>query len=165
MKKALALMAALMVMIGALAACGEDAKDISLYDLNRAMSDAGGEFQDMKYASSADENPEDLFEHISDMDYGKVKAFAIYYAANGTGNADEIAIIQVKKKADLNEAELSLKAHLAKRKDLYKTYDDSQLPKLDKARIVKKDSVAALIVADNASDIEDAFFNFLAHAE
>ena len=92
------------------------------------------------------------------MDYAKVNAFFIYYAAEGAGNADEIAVIQVKNKADLTQAADSLTAHLNKRKSLYATYDRSQLAKLEKGRVVTKNGMAALIVADDADQIEESFF-------
>ena len=94
------------------------------------------------------------------MPSGKVKAFFITYAANGTGNADEIVAIQVKKKADLNEAAASLRIHLDTRKTLYATYDKSQTPKLERAKVITRGNLVILIVSDEVDKIENAFYRF-----
>ena len=144
-----------------LCACSQKSEStVSLYDLKGAMAAATDSFSEMTYASSEDNDAANIFKNISDMSYSKVDSFCVYYATNGTGNADEIAIIQVKNKNDLTEARKSLEAHLEKRKSLYSTYDKSQLKKLEGARVVTNSSCAALIVADDADKISDAFYNF-----
>ena len=142
-----------------LVACGGGSKPVSMYDLNKAMSGAVS-FSDMKYVSSQDAEPDDLFSNVSDMDYGKVQGFFIFYAAKGAGNADELVAVQVKKSADLPEAVASLKAHLEKRRTLYATYDKTQVKKLEEGRVLSEGDVAALIVADEPEKIEKAFHNF-----
>lgn len=159
-KKTVALVLSMFILCGIFTACGDDAEEISMYDLNRALLEAAGNPEDMKYASSSDANPQDLLGHVSGIDYGKVKAFFITYAANGTGNADEIAAIQVKKKSDLNEAAASLRIHLDTRKTLYATYDKSQLPKLEKAKVITRGNLAILIVSDQVDKMENAFYQF-----
>ena len=157
-KGAAAVVMAAVLLCLPLVSCGEKPADIDMYDLCKTMSGASDKWQEMKYVSSEDNSPAELLENISDMDYAKVNAFFIYYAAEGAGNADEIAVIQVKNKADLTEAADSLTAHLQKRKSLYATYDRSELAKLEKGRVVTKNGMAALIVADDADQIEDIFF-------
>ncbi len=153
--------AALAAAILLLCSCGEkETKDISLYDLYCAMS-APADFADMKYVSSNDADAADIFKNISDMDYSAVEGFFINYAADGKGNADEIACIRVKDKADVKKALDSLKAHLKKRIGLYSTYDKSQLDKLNGAITASYGDVAVLIVCDNAKLSEKAFYDFL----
>lgn len=144
-----------------LAACGEKPADVDMYDLYKAMSGASDKWQEMKYVSSDDPDPATIFENVSKMDYSKVNAFFIYYAAKGEGNADEVVVIQVRQRVDQDEAAASLTAHLEKRKSLYATYDRSQLTRLEGARIVTKDGLAALIVADDADRVENAFYAYL----
>ena len=139
------------------------ADDVSMYDLYQAL--CNGEttkdlFSDMKYASSSDQNPADVFSNISDMDYDKVTDFFVCYAADGNGNADEVAAIEVKNAADLSDAETSLQAHLDYRKSLYKTYDASQVKKLDDAKIVTHGRVAVLIVSEDPAAVSAAFEEF-----
>ena len=145
-----------------LCACGktQSTGDVSMYDLNSAMSSASDKFQEMKYVSSEDGDPENLFSNISDMDYTKVNAFFISYAADGAGNADELAVIQVKNASDIGDAASSLNEHLEKRRALYATYDKSQTQKLDNGIIVSYGDVAALIVADDIDTIKDAFYSY-----
>lgn len=159
-KKITALILSAVLFCGVFTACGEKSEEISMYDLNQALVQYTGDPGDMKYASSNDANPSDLLSHVSNIDYGKVKAFFICYASNGTGNADEIVAIQVKKKSDLNEAAASLRNHLDTRKTLYETYDRTQLPKLEKARVLTRGTLAILMVADDTDKMETAFYDF-----
>ena len=131
-----------------------------MYDLKTAMASSTEKFSEMTYASSEDADPESVFANISDMSYSKVGGFFVYYATNGTGNADEIAVIQVENSGDLTEARKSLETHLEKRKALYSTYDKTQLKKLEAARIATSSYCAALIVADETEKIADAFNNY-----
>ena len=111
-RKITAVILSAVMLCGILSACGDDAEEISMYDLNQALVGFTGDPDSMKYASSSDSNPEELLSHVSNIEYSKVKAFFITYATNGTGNADEIVAIQVKKKSDLNQAADSLRSHL-----------------------------------------------------
>jgi len=145
-----------------LCACSGGKKStVSMYDLKNAMAGATENFSDMTYASSEDADAEGVFANVSDMDYSKVESFFIYYATNGTGNSDEIAVIQVKNASDLDLAKQSLEAHLQKRTALYSTYDKSQLKKLEAAKTVVSGNCAALIVADDTEKIANAFSDFL----
>ena len=159
-KKITAVILSAVVLCGIFTACGDEAEEISMYDLNQALVGFTGEPDNMKYASSSDSNPQDLLAHVSNIEYSKVKAFFITYASDGTGNADEIAAIQVKKKSDLNEAAESLRNHLETRKTLYAAYDKTQLPKLDKAKVFTRGTRAILMVADDSDKMEAAFNDF-----
>ncbi len=161
-KQIASLLFALAACVCALCGCtgGKTQPDVSMYDLKSAMAEAAA-FEEMAYAGSEDADAETLFSNISDMAYSKVLSFFVYYAVNGTGNADELAVIRVKNAADLTEARSSLEAHPAKRRSLYATYDKSQLKKLEGARIEVEGGCAALIVADGADRIAEAFHTFL----
>ena len=151
------------LIVGCLCACsGKTEKSaVSMYDLKEAMANATDKFSDMTYASNEDPNPDEIFENISSMDYGKVESFFIYYATNGTGNADEIAVIQVKKADDVTEARKELESHISKRQALYSTYDKSQLTKLDSAKVEIEGNCVALIVGDDMNKIAKAFHDFV----
>ena len=159
-RRTVAVILSALMLCGILASCGDDAEEISMYDLNKTLVAFTGDPDNMKYASSSDTNPADLLVNVSDIDYGKVKAFFITYAADGKGNADEIVAIQVKKKADLNEAAESLRKHLETRKTLYATYDKTQLPKLNKAKVFTRGTLAILMVAEQSDKMEAAFYDF-----
>ena len=159
-RKITAVILSAVMLCGILSACGDDAEEISMYDLNQALVGFTGDPDSMKYASSSDSNPEELLSHVSNIESSKVKAFFITYATNGTGNADEIVAIQVKKKSDLNQAADSLRSHLETRKTLYAAYDKSQLPKLEKAKVFTRGTLAILMVSDNSDKMEAAFYGF-----
>jgi hypothetical protein len=140
---------------------GEKAKKVSMYDLKTAMEKVTDKFSDMTYASSEDSNPEEIFENISGMDYSKVDSFFILYATNGTGNSDEIAVIQVKNNSDVTLARQELEAHLQKRTALYSTYDKSQLTKLNAGKIEVEGNCVALIVCDDVQAVSKEFHSFI----
>ena len=144
-----------------LCSCGAQKKsEVSMYDLCKAMTaDAG--LGDMTYVSASDADAEDSFAYISDFDYDKVSSWFDYFASDGAKCSDEIAVISVKNRADVTQAEAALKDHLEYRKSLYKTYAPDQLPKLNSALVFSNDIYAVLIVADNPQSIKTAFEAFI----
>ena len=146
----------LLVCLLLLGACkNEQTPDVSLYDLSRTMLSAT-EFGEMNYVSSSDDAAKDLFTYISDMDYEKVNRFFLSYAKDGKGNADEIAVIEVKDKADLDTAVKSLNAHLQKRINLYRTYDPTQSAKIEKGEVFTEAGLAILIVSEDNAAVKSA---------
>ena len=135
--------------------------DVSMYDLHSAMMSSSQRFRDMEYVSSEDKDAKKLFKNVSDMDYSKVDKFFISYASNGSKNADEIVVIQLKSKKDVNEAKTSLNEHLENRKSLYATYMPSQSPKLMKGKLLVYNNIVCLVVADDMKNVENAFYDFL----
>ena len=164
MKKSILSLTAIIALLLTVCLCAcsdaQNDKKVSMFDLKNAMAGASNSFSDMTYASSADPDPAGIFANISDMDYSKVDSFFIYYATDGNGNADEIAVIQVKDKRDLSLAKSELEEHVKKRIALYSTYDKSQLDKLGSAVIETDGNCAALIVGDDAAKIATAFHAF-----
>ena len=145
------------------AGCGKDNREpeyVSMYDLSRAMLSAT-EFGDMNYVSSADDGAKDLFTYLSDMDYDKVEQFFLAYAKDGKGNADEIAVVQVKNKNDIDEAVKTLNAHLQKRINLYRTYDPTQSAKIEKGEVFTESGLAILIVSENNAAVKSACLSSL----
>lgn len=136
------------------------AEQFSMYDLSRAMLGATT-FGEMSYVSSADDGAEADFAYLSDLDYEKVSQFFLAYAANGAGNADEIAVIRVKDSADLPAAEASLKAHLTQRAALYATYDPTQSEKIEAGTVFTSGSFAVLLISDDNEAVKAAFTSFL----
>ena len=163
MKKLFCLVFALLLPLSALTGCAKnETADVSMYALSRAML-AAMETQDtMLYVSASDGDAEEKFAYVSDMDYGDVKDFFLLYAENGKGNADEIAVIAVKNLRDAAKAEASLGTHLSRRETLYKSYDPSQLYKLENAVLDTVNGLCVLIVAENPAAVKAAFDAFLA---
>lgn len=133
---------------------------VSMYDLNKAMSENAG-FGEMTYASSSDDNAEEKFSHLSDIDYTKVEAFFMNFASDGSVSSDETAVIALKDEKDAGEAVASLEKHIEYRKSLYRNYGPQQLPKLEKALVFSSGRYAVLIVSENPSAVKTAFYNFI----
>lgn len=158
-KKAVALLCVITAAM-CLVSCshGSDTLDISMYDLSKAMLASSDKFGDMSYVSSDDSDKEKLFKNVSDMDYSKVDKFFISYATDGSKNADEIVVIQLKSNDDVTVAKDSLNKHLEYRKSLYATYMPSQSSKLLKAKVIAYSNIVCLIVADDVGSAEDSFY-------
>ena len=163
MKKLLCLLFALLLPLSALSGCAKTGPaDVSMYALSRAMLAAAETEDEMLYVSASDEDAEEKFAYVSDMDYGDVKDFFLLYAENGKGNADEIVVIAVKNLRDAAKAEASLCTHLSKREALYKSYDPAQLYKFENAVLDTVNGLSVLIVAENPAAVQAAFDAFLA---
>ena len=163
MKKILTITALILIAALALSACsaGTSRDTVSMYDLREAMSEGAG-FGDMTYVSSSDTDAEEKFDYLSDFDYSKVDSFFMYFASDGSKNADELAVIAVKDERYAAEAKASLEKHLEYRKSLYRTYCPEELPKLEGAKVAVNGIYAALIVADRADSVKASFERFIA---
>lgn len=81
------------------------------------------------------------------------------YAADGT--AYEIAVVQLKDKADVTAAADSLKAHVQDRVQLYKTYEPEQTQRAESAVVKTDGSFVLLIMSDTPQNAETAFKEFI----
>ena len=162
MKKLIKLLASALLIATILSSCTAHSNDetVSMYDLNKAMSENAG-FGEMTYVSSSDDKADEKFSHLSDIDYSKVDSFFMNFAADGSVSSDELAVVVMKDGKDTAEMTSSLEKHVEYRKNLYRNYDPEQLPKLEKALVFSSGRYAVLIVADNPSAIKSAFYSFI----
>ncbi|MCR5041058.1 MAG: DUF4358 domain-containing protein [Clostridia bacterium] len=167
MKKAVCL-ALVLSFVLALASCGpaksDYPADVSMYDLSRSMLEAMGSEENILYVSSSDDNAENLFSHISGLDYGLVSEFLLLYAEDGARSADEAAVIAVKDEKDAEEARQSLQDHVEERIRLYETYGPSEVPKLNDALIFTAGPYAVLVVCGDPAPVKQAFGDFMESA-
>ena len=145
----------LLAAVWLLPACGAGSADVDMTALRQGMADAAPSLPQMLSATDADANAGELFSYLSDMDYGKVKHFFLLYAASG--DADEIAVIEVKNSADAERAEESLRSHLVNRARLYEQYKPDQLRRVEQADVFVRGRWAVLIVCDEAAAVKAAF--------
>ena len=141
-----------------LCACADD-KEISIYDLQKAMLSADGQLPEMLTVSFSDSDAEKKFAYLSDMDYSKVEGYFLAYSADGT--AYEIAVICLENSDDEAEAKASLQSHLQDRVNLYKTYEPAQASRAEDALIISQGRCTALIMCDNPEAVKAAFQEFL----
>lgn len=161
MKKIISVMLALVVLLQC--GCGgtKTSDTVSMYDLRQTMEAADASLPDMLNASSAEEDAEDSFSYISDMDYDKVESFFLSYAKEGT--ADEIAVVAVKDLNDVDEAKKSLEAHRQNRRKLLEQYEPEEVKRIDDGLVFAKDQYAVLIICDDCSAVKSAFEKAIAN--
>ena len=160
--KIVAVFCVLIAVLLLLSGCGQGKTlKVGMFDLNEAMLASSDRFCEMKYASGSDSDPKKLLKSVSDIDPSKVDDFFISYASNGSRNADEIVVLQLKSKSDVSEAKASLKRHVEYRKSIYEVYDPTQSAKISSYSIVSFENIVCLIVADDVKTVENAFYGFL----
>ena len=135
------------------------AETVSMYDLSKAMCAADPSLPEMSRISTSDENAADLFTYFSKLDYEKVEAYFLSYAAKGT--AEEIGVIVLKDGRDADECKKSLEAHLQDRINLYKTYAPEQVKRAEKTEILTEGRYVAFIMCDEQKAVIEAFHDFL----
>nr|MCR5784526.1 DUF4358 domain-containing protein [Eubacterium sp.] len=132
---------------------------VSMYDLSKAMLAADETLPDMTTVSSNDEDAENLFGYLSDLEYDKVDSFFLSYSSEGL--ADEIAVIAVKDAADVEEAKKTLDAQVENRLNTYTQYDPSQVDRVENAVVFTTGRYAVLIICDGDEAVKDAFNDFI----
>jgi hypothetical protein len=159
-RKILPVLLALTCILTLLAGCGDSGtadRTVDMAQLREAMLAADKGLPDMSTVDGDTKSAKTQFAYLSTMDYSKVDDFFMAYASNGNQHADEIAVIAVKKNADVETAEKSLKNHLEKRRALYEQYDPSQLDRIDGAQVFIKGRYAVLILCDKQEAVKTAF--------
>ena len=139
--------------------CGGSSDTVSMYDLRTAMEAADDTLGEMLSADSNEEDAEDLFAYISDMDYGKVDKFFVSYS--NEGSADEIAVIALKNASDTSDAEKSLKDHVQDRINVFSQYAPEEVKKAENAITFKDGKYAVLIICDKQDEVKKAFTDFI----
>lgn len=153
------LLAAMMLAAVFAAGCGGSSDTVSMFDLRTAMEAADDTLGEMLSADSSEEDAEDLFAYISDMDYSKVDKFFVSYSNEGV--ADEIAVIALKDASDAQEAEKSLEKHVQDRINVFSQYAPEQVKKAENAITFKDGRYAVLIICDKQDEVKKAFTDFI----
>ena len=141
------------------AGCGSgksSSNTVSMYDLRTAMEQADPDLPEMLNASSTEKDAEDKFSHISDMDYKKVDSYFVSYSSDGH-KADEIVVIAVNDKADVDEAKESLTKHQQDRYHLLQSYEPKQVSRIQDGLIFTEGQYAVLIITNHNDDVRKAF--------
>lgn len=148
-----------LALIICLASCGGDPdKNISLYDMQKAMVDAGNSFPEMITVNNNDSDAQKNFTYICDFDYSKIDGYFLSYSKEGL--ADEIVVIRTNKSNDVTDALSGLKEHVEDRIKLYDQYEPEQAIRARNAITFTKENYAVLIISEDSKDIRDAFEEF-----
>lgn len=148
---------AVILLLVFLCGCGSDSakETVSMYDLCATMEAADSSLPEMLYVSSENDTADKLLGHVSDMDYDKVDCFFVSYSKEA--KADEIVVIAVKDKADVNEAKQSLEEHRQSRIQLLDQYEPEEVRSLEDGLIFTKDEYAVLIICEDPDSVRKAF--------
>lgn len=149
-----------LLVVIALITCGcagneAETETVSMYDLRVAMEAADASLPSMLNASSVEEDGEQNFKHISELDYELVDSYFVSYSEEGL--ADEIAVIAVKDAADVKAAGESLKEHKENRHKLFEQYEPEQVKRIDDGIVFTSGRYAVLIICDDAGAVRAAF--------
>lgn len=142
-----------------------DAEEESSSELKKIMDkmqEAAKNLPSMLHVDSKTESAEAYFASLSTVDYGIVADF-IYDSTTDTSNpAPEIAIIKVKDKGDIDAVTASLREHLEGRRLMFENYaaqiDEKQMPMIESAEVFSENDFVVLIVAENAKEVKEAFY-------
>lgn len=160
------LLSALCVLCLALGLCacsdGDGTPDTSvkadMEDLQAAMLAADASLPEMLSVTGDVEDAARLFTYVSDFPYDKVENFLLSYSA--TGKADEIAVIAVKDKADVDAAAQTLRAHLEDRLKLFRQYEPEEVTRAEQGQVFTSGSYAVLIICDDGAAVKTAFEDY-----
>ena len=128
-------------------------------DLQAAMLAADASLPEMLSVTGDVEDAARLFTYVSDFPYDKVENFLLSYSA--TGKADEIAVIAVKDKADVDAAAQTLRAHLEDRLKLFRQYEPEEVARAEQGQVFTSGSYAVLIICDDGAAVKAAFEDYL----
>lgn len=96
---------------------------------------------------SKDQTPEDVFTYLCDIDYDKIDEFYISYASDST--AEEVFLIRLKDKSDVDMAKEELQARVERRKYQFQVYKPEEVSKFDDAKVESKGNYVLLIINSN----------------
>ena len=129
-------------------------------DLQAALLAADPSLPEMLSVTGDVEDAARLFTYVSDFPYEKVENFLLSYSA--TCKADEIAVIAVKDKADVDAAAQTLRAHLEDRLKLFRQYEPEEVARAEQGQVFTSGPYAVLIICDDAAAVKTAFEDYLA---
>lgn len=158
MKRIICFFLTLAMLCAVVTACGSsddrEEKKTDVQALAQQMR-AASQWPELLTVSSGDSSEQKGFSAISSLDYGKVDAYTLFYAADGS--AYELAVIRLKDGADMPALEQSLKKHIEKRTESYRYYKPEQVPRAEGAVVAVHGAYAALVMCDDNAAVKAVF--------
>lgn len=158
MKRIISAICAALLLLS-LCACSKTSEKLDMFELQKCMVAADKTLPEMKISGSWDENAEKAFSYLSDLEYNKIHGFFLAYAADGM--AYEIAVVQLKAKADAAELTESLRGHVETRAQMYRTYEPEQVQRAESASVETIGDCVLLIMSDAPDMARTAFNEFV----
>lgn len=128
---------------------------VSMYDLRTAMEAADPDLPEMLNASSTEKMQKISFPIFLTWTIKSGQLF-VSYSSDGH-KADEIVVIAVKDKADVDEAKESLTKHQQDRYNLLQSYEPKQVSRIQDGLVFTKGQYAVLIITSHNDDVRKAF--------
>lgn len=145
MRRFLAMTLAVMMMALSLTGCGGDEKYISFDELYSSLS-SSIDFS----ASKMQKQGEAALNNYYYIDPNTLESYAIYMSDYATGNADEIAMFQVKEEDQVAAVKALINDRITDLKVRYEDYKPEEMDKINKAVIEEKGRYIFVVISPDA---------------
>ena len=157
-KTALVLLAVI-VGISMCCACGDSGtENVKCLDIVKACKDAASEGTLDEWYSYGEDLYDDSFDNLYGVQFDMIDDGAVLQTSSG-GVADEVSVMHMKKSEDVSIAKSKLEDRITERRQEFSGYKPEEVYKLDNARVVVQGNYVALIVSDDADQVEAALRN------
>ena len=157
-KTALVLLAVI-VGISMFCACGDSGtENVKCLDIVKACKDAASEGTLDEWYSYGEDLYDDSFDNLYGVQFDMINDGAVLQTSSG-GVADEVSVMHLKKSEDVSIAKSKLEDRITERRQEFSGYKPEEVYKLDNARVVVQGNYVALIVSDDADQVEAALRN------
>ena len=157
-KTALVLLAVI-VGISMYCACGDSGtENVKCLDIVKACKDAASEGTLDEWYSYGEDLYDDSFDNLYGVQFDMIDDGAVLQTSSG-GVADEVSVMHMKKSEDVSIAKSKLEDRITERRQEFSGYKPEEVYKLDNARVVVQGNYVALIVSDDADQVEAALRN------
>lgn len=157
-KTALVLLAVI-VGISMFCACGDSGtENVKCLDIVKACKDAASEGTLDEWYSYGEDLYDDSFGNLYGVQFDMIDDGAVLQTSSG-GVADEVSVMHMKKSEDVSIAKSKLEDRITERRQEFSGYKPEEVYKLDNARVVVQGNYVALIVSDDADQVEAALRN------
>lgn len=154
-KTALALLVVI-VGIGIFCACGNSStENVKCLDIVKACKNAASEGTLDEWYSYGEDLYDDSFDNLYGVQFDMIDDGAVLQTSSG-GVADEVSVMHLKKSEDVSIAKNKLEDRITERRQEFSGYKPEEVYKLDNARVVVQGNYVALIVSDDADQVEAA---------
>lgn len=155
--KLLILAVMMLTAAGLLAGCGSDSSgdQVKCLDIVKACSEAASEGTLDEWYSYGEELYDESFDNLYGVQFDMIDDGALLQTASG-GVADEVSVLHLKKSSDVSIAKQKLEDRIAERRNEFNGYKPEEVYKLDNARVIVQGNYAALIISDDADNVEAA---------
>ncbi len=160
LKRKLILILALIFVISVFVGCGGSKDNVKCVDIVKACKDAAAEGTLDEWYSYGEELYDESFDNLYGVQFDMIDDGAVLQTSTG-GVADEVSVLHLKKSEDVSIAKTKLQDRITERTQEFSGYKPEEVYKLDNAKIAVQGNYVALIVSDDADQIEAAFRNVI----